>query len=189
MQRPFASLTVVGVFITLLCITGCAARSHPILSAVARIPVSEHGYTPPTTATMLGPLRALEARLAELNVDVRTIPVAQFGTAMGTTDLTDPKRPVVRLPDNLSVDARFEALSHEAAHTLQPIGLSRSDYEVLAELVAWELARHYGRDTTYTTARYLANWKDSLAIIPALKADVQQIVAILLNQKGWYWWK
>jgi hypothetical protein len=54
---------------------------------------------------------------------------------------------------------------------------------VFAELVFYELSKHYGRDVTKTVGRYLAGHKVALPIVPHILVDVRHARDILLGRE------
>lgn len=173
----------------LLCLllTGCAAKVHPVIQFALDTPFSASGYVPVPGDSLREPLKALEARLAELQVTVAEMPPEEHQDGQGNWGSAIPAERMIWMPPMLSVNTRFEVLAHEAAHIYQPTNAThRLGAELFAELVAWEVARYYGHDMTESSGRYLAGYKESLVYAIPYKTDIEYVFRILVG-KGSVW--
>lgn len=178
MRRALWSLLLTAVVGTTL--AACASRPHPVIRAANDIPFTASGYDRPEGNDYLPALTDLEKKLNALDITIETVPEQGMGSAEGWAD---PQQRHIWIPKGISVNTRFEVLAHEAGHIYQPRVISKMGAELFAELVFWELARHYGIDATPRVARYLAGYKESLVFEPAFRADVKRAVDIILKGK------
>lgn len=162
---------------------------HPVVVVASRTPGQMAVYLPPLTATLTAPLAALEARLRSLDITVVYTDVPDALLAAGQVPagnivwgLALPDEREVYLLESLSPDGRFEVLTHEAAHILQPGDLNSSASEVFAELVLYEMLYYYGHDGSVTVGQYLAGHKAELPLVPFISVDVRFVRDVLLGK-------
>lgn len=168
-----------GMAVLLLSLSAISC-AHPVLKLAADMPFIDGGYTPPTTATLQEPLALLEKRVEALGITVEVMP--ESDAADGYFGYASSEAKMIWLPETLSVDARFEVLAHEAAHHFQPPVLNKSESEVFAELVAYEVARYYGHNTRKTSGSYLSGYKGGISAAKAFMVDVKLVTQLLTGQ-------
>lgn len=158
----------------------CAARPHPVIREAQRIPFTASGYERIEGDEYTPALEDLTAKLTSLGVTIEDVPEEKMQGAEGATD---PENRHIWMTSTFSPNTRFEVLAHEAGHLYQPRYISRNGAEIFAELVFWELAKHYKIDVTRRVARYLAGYKEALVLEPALRIDVKNAVSLILGAK------
>lgn len=161
---------------SLLLSTGCAtfATRQDVVHWARHIPADNGRYNENPGANLASALAKLEATVAAEGITIEMMTREKAGEgAYGFANKADRH---IWLVDDLSVNTRFEVLAHEAAHIFQPIILSKMGAEVFAELVAFEVAKHYGHNMKRSSAFYLAQYKEALVHAKALDVDIARAV-------------
>lgn len=166
-------MAVMGI-VAVIGVSACAWRSPEVelVRLASQIPSTAVGYDDPGTDTMRGPTAEIIARLKSWGIGV-VYGVAIEG-AYGSANVA--RRTIYILPD-LSVDAQFDVLAHEAGHFFHPPVIGTDVAELFAEMVSVGVAAHYGRDVRHSSARYLASRKHVFAAARYLTVDVRAAVA------------
>jgi hypothetical protein len=166
----------------ILCVAFLPACASSWQRTALETPSHQAKYVPPTTATMAKPLAELRQRVEGMGVGIAEIPSgAQLWGLAGTADATGQR--MIALNADLSVDGQFEVLAHEAAHILQPAGLSESEREVFAERVMIGVGDFYHYDIRGRSAPYLGRYKTGFAAQPAIEVDYRRAVRVLTGQE------
>ena len=147
-----------------------------------RVPSHQAMYVPPTSATMAARLEELRARVLAWGVEI-VVPAAGDGQFWGMAGATGEGQRRIILSPELGVDGTFEVLAHEAAHLLQPGGLTEAQREVFAERVMVAVCDYYGYEASKRSSQYLARYKTGFAQQAAIEVDYRRAVRVLTGQE------
>ncbi len=101
-------------------------------------------------------------------------------TVLGAAGMTNPHTREVVIDEKAHWTTRFETLTHEAGHLLQPGFPTRMDNEVFAEAVSYVVAIHDGdRDALRRSARYLSGAKASLHLLRDYRREILRAASFL----------
>lgn len=153
------------------CVTSCADTLTRLRAASVAIPTEASGIDVPTDDRFGAALARLEALVVrDLGGTVTYGPLDPEVDGVG---LTNSRSRAITVDMTLHGTARFETLTHEAAHLLAPPFLIPTDGEVFAEGVACVVDTDAGdRDAVRRSARYLAGGKTSLHVLQDYRVDI-----------------
>lgn len=169
------------LFLAVFCST-CSCASTPRTQEVASaIPYMQSGYYPSgltrdetleiKIASFVGMLKAVLDVTVEFSDDE--------AASLGGGAYFQPLRKII-IVKSANPLQRMELLCHEAAHVLQPNGLSQVEYQAWAELVGVEVCTQWGvPETREQSARYLSGIKSGLVLIENHALDMNWAISVL----------
>lgn len=102
-----------------------------------------------------------------------------YGPLADSYGVTNTQTRQIHIDDTLSWNGRFEVLTHEAGHLLQPGRLNSVEAEVFAEGVSYLVLRHYKHDRLELHAHYLSSRKAGLHVLREFATDIRYAAQIL----------
>lgn len=149
-----------------------------------KIPSHQAQYVPPTTDRMAVHLAEMRARVTSWGVEILVLEPGQAQRMWGAAGQNpETGQRGIFLQADMAVDAQFEVLVHEAAHLLQPGGLSESEREVFAERVMVDVCQHYGHPARARSSTYLGRYKTGFGAQDAIAVDYRRAVRVLLGEE------
>jgi hypothetical protein len=156
---------------------GCAAPKT--LRLAERIPALAADYQPTDGNRMAGPLAELEQRLESWGVAIEDMPPDMPGFGRASRQAR-----TIWLRPELSPDARFEVLAHEAGHLFQAPALDPQTGQLFAEMVGVGVQKFYGSKTAEDVgAAYLSAFKHLFGSYRWMKRDIEYAVACLTGRQ------
>lgn len=175
--------SVAVLLATSLLLPACASTGYATLDRAAKIRAFEATYKPTEGDSYKPAYDDLAKRLTSWGFTIHDLnPMLPY---WGVTDRSTKS---IHIRRDVPVNAQFEILCHEAAHTLQPPAFHNSEEsqrqtaEVFAELVAQGVARHYNIDVTKGSESYLSSYKHLFAAARWMKVDIELAIALLTGQ-------
>lgn len=172
MRQFMRMLAIVAMMYIMAMFVGCA-RSFE--QKILKIPLSQAGFVPTCSDQAEGTLRTFEAHVGRTLGITVTYDLADGSHAGGYS----PSLRRIQVATKLDAMGRLEVIAHEAAHAIQPPGLSRSEADVWADTVAMKVCKRFGIDIEPQTSRYLAGQKQALHILHDYQAEIEWAVVVL----------
>lgn len=113
-------------------------------------------------------------KLQRLVVSVLGVKI-QAGAMPGIAGFTVRETRIISLDPTLSPNAGLQVLAHEAAHVLQPEGLTKPEGEVFADAVALLVTG----DDVRVFSHYLAGSKSGLHVLKTYRREIQWAARVL----------
>ena len=176
--RDLIGALLVGA-ITALALLFSAGCAPSLLDYAETIRATQAKYDATPGDDAHAALDDLRGRLDRAGITIAPLPAEFDGYGMAQWQTR-----TIYLNLRLPINALFETLCHEAAHLLQPRGLSDAVGQVFAESVAERVARHYGYPYRQHSAQWLAReYKPAFPAVRALRVDVEYAVRVLIGRE------
>ena len=174
----FFAAGVLGALALLLSL-GCASRLDRVVARAGGGLAYDATYLP-TPGGNPNTLKFLEQRAEWLGVTVGYRPEGHedLRGATGLSYRNGHERHVI-VAETLSINGRIEVLAHELGHMYQPNFGNRMDADAFAELVAVEICRRLGVNSSAASIKYLRGQKMSLSVGKVYRAEIRFVADLL----------
>uniref|UniRef100_A0A6M3LWF0 IrrE N-terminal-like domain-containing protein n=1 Tax=viral metagenome TaxID=1070528 RepID=A0A6M3LWF0_9ZZZZ len=175
MQKHLLSLTAAVLALALG--LGCASSLE---KQILLVPYMQSGYVPTDADPMPARFRLFsEHLLLVLGITVTDLPVELNEELIGRSN---PRTREIQINTTLTAAEKVFALAHEAAHILEPQGLSQPESETFSHAVAVETLKRMGMDVRHAARFHLAQYKQAVHVLRSYKSEINWAAAVLTGR-------
>jgi len=137
----------------------------------------QSGYVPADTDPMPARYRLFsEHLLLVLGITVTDLPTELNDDLIGRSN---PRTREIQINTTLTPAEKVFALAHEAAHILEPQGLSQPESETFSHAVAVEVLDRMGMDVRLAARFHFAQYKQALYVLRGYKNEINWAATVL----------
>ena len=167
---------VIGALFVIAGVGGCSSLETQILDT----PYMQAGYVSASADPLPSRYRLFQEHLLlVLGITVTDLPADLNDELIGRSN---PRTREIQINATLGVGEKVFALAHEAAHILEPQGLSQPESETFSHAVAVEVLDRMGLDVRYAATFHFAQYKQALHVLRSFKSEINWAATVLTGR-------